>query len=102
VSNIYPDQCGWCVRRIVGRHRLAEPFAFRGWAYGQPIRLAVPLAVPLVFQRRCWRSVKAIAAAAETWGGDLPADPPLTYCDDCGADTYPATDHHCPGGVMPA
>lgn len=98
MSNIYPDQCGWCCTSIGGRHRIVSPYSFRGWHEHGPVSLVVPL----VFHRRCWRSVKAIAAAAETWGGDLPADPPLTYCDDCGADTYPATDHHCPGGVMPA
>ena len=85
--------CGWCERRIIGRHRTVEPYAFRGWAMGGPVLLDVQL----VFHRRCWRAVKAIAGAAESYGGELPADPPLTYCDQCGADTYPATDHFCRG-----
>lgn len=84
--------CGWCGSVIAGRHRLVSPFAFRGWVDHRPVLLDMRL----VFHRACWATVRAVAAAAEalpdTW---RPDDPPLTYCDECGADTYPATDHTC-------
>ena len=84
--------CGWCDRVILGRHRMADPYGWRAWAgWAEPALLIVPL----IFHRRCWAAVKAIAASAESYGGELPADPPLTYCDHCGGDTYPATDHYC-------
>ena len=80
----------------MGRRRLVEPFAFRQWIPGVG---AVPalISVPLVFHRRCWAEVRRIGDAAEHGADhDRPADPPLTYCDHCAADTYPATDHYCP------
>jgi hypothetical protein len=91
--------CAWCELPIVGRHRLANPYSFRGWTAGAA---PVLLSVSLVFHRSCWRDVKQVATDAEraTTDGlttDLDVDAPPALRCECGRLIYAGLDHHCTG-----
>lgn len=88
--------CGWCARRIIGRHRMVEPYAFRGWTAGGPDLLDVRL----VFHRRCWQTVKAVGDAAERYGGRRADDGPEIADCDCGGEMLAGIDHYCPGDAV--
>jgi hypothetical protein len=60
----HPTLCFYCDRRITGRHRRVEPFAFRGWDdHGRPLRLDRTPS----FHAACWAEVRTLAGAGESW-----------------------------------
>lgn len=102
------SRCAWCERPINGRHRIAEPFALRGWVRPPGERWQPKLLnVPVIFHRQCWADVRRIAGAAERAVSDGLAadldldllDPPMARCE-CGVLMYAGVDHAC-AGVMP-